>query len=131
MDSQHVAFFESILESPACIRLAGGFRRPVETTFGSLLYDARGELVLHGVNKTWLYTTFFEAPRAVSATGAANGLVMCASSPSGRSYRKKQDCLGLADGNRWAVIHDVNIMYENRLASGHWGKGIRIYKIRE
>lgn len=31
--------------------------------FSALLYDAKGELVLHDGNKTWLYTTsLFEAP---------------------------------------------------------------------
>jgi hypothetical protein len=27
--------------------------------------------------------------------------------------------------------NELHIIYENQLASGHWGTGIRIYKIRE
>ena len=26
---------------------------------------------------------------------------------------------------------ELHIIYENQLASGHWGTGIRVYKIRE
>jgi hypothetical protein len=77
--------------------------------FGSLLYDARGHLVLHDRNKTWLYT-----------------VATVESLTDGRSdwYGKwithvrefdvetltcgeKRIALGLAYAEKWAIIHDV------------------------
>jgi hypothetical protein len=77
--------------------------------FGSLLYDAHGELVLHGRGKTWLYTTaLFEA-----ATGGQRDWygkwvtdVREFDIKSLRSGPKKL-ALGLAGEDRWAVVHDV------------------------
>jgi hypothetical protein len=77
--------------------------------FGSLLYDARGELVLHDGNKTWLYSTgLFEAPTGGKRDWYGKWI----------SYVREFDVktlasgnskivLGLADDDRWAVIHDV------------------------
>jgi hypothetical protein len=77
--------------------------------FGSLLYDERGELVVHGHDKTWLYTTaLFEG-----ATGGRRdwygkwiSYVREFDLKSLRVGRKKL-ALGLAGEERWAVIHDV------------------------
>jgi hypothetical protein len=77
--------------------------------FGSLLYDENGELVLHDGQKTWLYTTgLFESP----TSGRRDWYGKWA------SYVREFDvktlvsgaskiALGLADTDRWAVIHDV------------------------
>jgi hypothetical protein len=77
--------------------------------FGSLLYDEHGELVLHNGRKTWLYTTTLsEAPRDGKRDWYGKWV----------SYVREFDIetyesgppkvtLGLADGDRWAVIHDV------------------------
>jgi hypothetical protein len=77
--------------------------------FGSLLYDEKGELVLHDGNKTWLYTTgLFEPPTGgqrdwygkwISYVREFNVKTLA----SGES----KIALGLADADRWAVIHDV------------------------
>jgi hypothetical protein len=77
--------------------------------FGSLLYDEKGELVLHDGNKTWLYSTgLFEAPTGgqrdwygkwISYVREFNVKTLV----SGES----KIALGLADADRWAVIHDV------------------------
>jgi hypothetical protein len=77
--------------------------------FGSLLYDKNGELVLHDGNKTWLYTTgLFEPPTGgrrdwygkwISYVRELNVQTFT----SGAS----KIALGLADADRWAVVHDV------------------------
>src|ERR1700734_979947 len=77
--------------------------------FGSLLYDENGELVLHDGNKTWLYTSgLFEPPTGgqrdwygkwISYVREFNVKTLV----SGAS----KIALGLADADRWAVIHDV------------------------
>jgi hypothetical protein len=83
--------------------------------FGSLLYDGKGELVLHDGNKTWLYTTgLFEAPTGGRRDWYGKWI----------SYVREFDVkslvsgkpkmvLGLADADRWAVIHDVVKVSEN------------------
>ena len=83
--------------------------------FGSLLYDEKGELVLHDVNKTWLYTTgLFETPTGGQCDWYGKWI----------SYVREFDVrtlvsgnrkivLGLADADRWAVIHNVIRASEN------------------
>ena len=77
--------------------------------FGSLLYDEKGQLVLHSGNKTWLYTTgLLEAPTTGQRDWYGKWI----------SYVREFDVktllsgerkvvLGLAGADRWAVIHDV------------------------
>jgi hypothetical protein len=77
--------------------------------FGSLLYDEKGELVLHDGHKTWLYTTgLSERPSGDQRDWYGKWI----------SYVREFDAktlvsgpskvvLGLADADRWAVIHDV------------------------
>ena len=82
---------------------------PGHAGFGSLLFNAGGELVLHDGNKTWLYTTaLFEAPTGprrdwygkwVSEVREFNVETLSAGD--------KHLALGLAAGDQWAVIHDV------------------------
>jgi hypothetical protein len=77
--------------------------------FGSLLYDGKGELVLHDGNKTWLYTTgLFEAPTGgqrdwygkwISHVREFNVKTLVSG--------EKKIVLGLAGTDQWAVIHDV------------------------
>ena len=77
--------------------------------FGSLLYDKKGELVLHDGDKTWLYTTgLFEAPTGgqrdwygkwISHVREFNVRTLVSG--------EKTIALGLAEGDQWAVIHDV------------------------
>jgi hypothetical protein len=77
--------------------------------FGSLLYDERGELVLHGRDKTWLYTTaqFEPAPRGQRDWyGKWVSYVREFDIKSLKSGPKRL-ALGLAGEERWAVIHDV------------------------
>lgn len=78
-------------------------------SFGSLLYDERGELILHDGNKTWMYTSgLFEAPTGGQRDWYGKWI----------SYAREFDVktlqsgkskivLGLAGADRWAVIHDV------------------------
>jgi len=82
---------------------------PEHAGFGSLLYDENGELVLHDGNKTWLYTAgLFEPPTGGRRDWYGKWI----------SYVREFDvktlvsgtseiALGLADADRWAVIHDV------------------------
>jgi hypothetical protein len=77
--------------------------------FGSLVYDEKGELVLHGGNKTWLYTTgLSEAPTGgqrdwygkwISYVREFNVKTLVSG--------ERKIVLGLAGTDRWAVIHDV------------------------
>lgn len=77
--------------------------------FSSLLYDGKGELVLHDGDKTWLYTTgLFEAPTGgqrdwygkwISHVREFNVRTLVSG--------EKKVALGLADADQWAVIHDV------------------------
>ena len=77
--------------------------------FGSLLYDEKGELVLHDGNKTWLYTTGLSEAAArgqrdwygkwISYVREFNVKALVSGKP--------KIALGLADADRWAVIHDV------------------------
>jgi hypothetical protein len=93
--------------------------------FGSLLYDQNGELVLHGDNKTWLYTTgLFEAPAGgerdwygkwISYAREFNVQTLV----SGDS----KVVLGLADADRWAVIHDVIKASENLFVAFYSANG--------
>jgi len=83
--------------------------------FGSLLYDEKGELVLHDGSKTWLYTTgLFEAPTGGQRDWYGKWI----------SYVREFDvktlvsgeskiALGLAGADRWAVIHDVIKVSDN------------------
>jgi hypothetical protein len=83
--------------------------------FGSLLYDKKGELVLHDGTKTWLYTTgLFEAPTG----GRRDWYGKWISYVREFDVRtldsgKRKIVLGLADADRWAVIHDVIKVSEN------------------
>jgi hypothetical protein len=77
--------------------------------FGALLYDTKGELVLHDGHKTWLYTTgLSERPPGGQRDWYGKWI----------SYVREFDAktlisgpskvvLGLAGADRWAVIHDV------------------------
>ncbi len=77
--------------------------------FSALLYDEKGELVLHDGNKTWLYTTgLFAAPTGgqrdwygkwISHVREFNVKTLVSG--------EKKIVLGLADADQWAVIHDV------------------------
>jgi hypothetical protein len=77
--------------------------------FGSLLYDKKGELVLHDGDKTWLYTTgLFEAPTGGQRDWYGKWISYV------REFNVKtfvsgesKIALGLAGTDRWAVIHDV------------------------
>jgi hypothetical protein len=93
--------------------------------FGSLLYDGAGELVLHDGNKTWLYTTgLFEAPTGGQRDWYGKWI----------SYVREFDVrtlvsgkgkivLGLADADRWAVIHDVIRASENLFVAFYSASG--------
>jgi hypothetical protein len=77
--------------------------------FGSLLYDSAGEIVLHEGDKTWLYTTgLFEAPTGGERDwyGKWVSHVREFNTRSLVSGEKKL-ALGLAEGDQWAVIHNV------------------------
>jgi hypothetical protein len=77
--------------------------------FGSLLYDQRGELVLHDRSKTWLYTTTLFEPASGGRRDWYGKWI---------SYVREFDvltqhvgpktlALGVAGEDRWAIIHDV------------------------
>jgi hypothetical protein len=77
--------------------------------FGSLLYDQKGELVLHDGTKTWMYTTgLFEAPTGGQRDWYGKW-ISYAREFDVKTLRsgKSKIVLGLADADRWAVIHDV------------------------
>ena len=77
--------------------------------FGCLLYDSAGEIVLHEGDKTWLYTTgLFEAPTGGERDwyGKWVSHVREFNTRSLVSGEKKLT-LGLAEGDQWAVIHNV------------------------
>jgi hypothetical protein len=108
-------------ETPKSVTIGGGVRLtrihhdPMvlqdrqHAGFGSLLYDEKGELVLHDGNKTWMYTTgLFEAPTGGQRDwyGKWISYVREFDIKSLRSGESKI-ALGLADADRWAVIHDV------------------------
>jgi hypothetical protein len=77
--------------------------------FGALLYDEKGELVVHDGDKTWLYTTgLFERPKGklrdwygkwISYVREFNVRTLVSG--------KRKLALGLSDHDQWAVIHDV------------------------
>ena len=77
--------------------------------FGALLYSAKGDLVLHAGDKTWLYTTgLYAAPAGgrrdwygkwISHVREFNVKTLASG--------EKKIALGLADTDQWAVIHDV------------------------
>jgi hypothetical protein len=79
------------------------------SAFGALLYDVHGHLVLHDGSRTWLYTTsLFQ-----SATGGQRDWygkwISDVREFDARSLvaGPKRVALGLAQGEQWAVIHDV------------------------
>jgi hypothetical protein len=77
--------------------------------FGSLLYDEKGELVLHDGTKTWMYTTgLFEAPTGGQRDWYGKW-ISYAREFDVKTFRsgKSKIVLGLAEADRWAVIHDV------------------------
>lgn len=83
--------------------------------FSSLLYDSDGKLVLHDGNQTWLYTTgLFEAPTGGQRdwNGKWVSHVREFDTKSLVSGEKKV-VLGLAEGDQWAVIHDVVKVSDN------------------
>src|ERR1700722_10232707 len=94
--------------------------------FGSLLYDKNGELVLHDGSKTWLYTTgLFEAPTGAQRDWYGKWI----------SYVREFDvktlvsgerkiALGLADADRWAVIHDVIKVNRNLFVAFYSANGV-------
>jgi hypothetical protein len=94
--------------------------------FGSLLYDENGELVLHDGNKTWLYTSgLFEHPTGgqrdwygkwISYVREFNVKTLV----SGES----KIALGLADVDRWAVIHDVIKVSRNLFVAFYSANGV-------
>ena len=83
--------------------------------FGSLLYDERGELVLHAGNKTWLYTTgLSEAPAAGQRDWYGKWISHVREFDiKTLASGKSKVVLGLAGADRWAVIHDVIRVSEN------------------
>ena len=82
---------------------------PEHAGFGSLLYDEKGDLVLHDGNKTWLYTTgLFEAPTGGQRDWYGKWISYVREFDVGTLVSgKRRIVLGLADTDRWAVIHDV------------------------
>jgi hypothetical protein len=108
-------------ESAGSVKLVGGVRLTrihhdqmllpdrQHAGFGSLLFDEKGELVLHDGHKTWMYTTgLFEAPTGGQRDwyGKWISYVREFDIKTLRSGESKIS-LGLADPDRWAVIHDV------------------------
>jgi hypothetical protein len=77
--------------------------------FGSLLYDEKGELVLHDGSKTWLYTTgLFEAPTGGRRDWYGKWISYVREfDVKTLASGKSKIVLGLAGADRWAVIHDV------------------------
>ena len=77
--------------------------------FGALLYDAQGKLVLHEGSKTWLYTNgLFEAPTSGRRDWYGKWVTHVREFDVGSFVSgQKTLALGLADSDRWAVIHDV------------------------
>jgi hypothetical protein len=77
--------------------------------FGALLYGAKGELVLHDGNKTWLYTTgLFEAPTGGQRDWYGKWISHVREFDSKTlAAGEKKIALGLSGADQWAVIHDV------------------------
>jgi hypothetical protein len=77
--------------------------------FGALLYSASGKLVLHGGDKTWLYTTgLYEAPTGGRRDWYGKWISHVREFDSRTlASGEKKLALGLADSDQWAVIHDV------------------------
>jgi hypothetical protein len=77
--------------------------------FGSLLYDEKGELVLHDGTKTWMYTTgLFEAPTGGQRDWYGKWISYVREfDVKTLQSGKSKIALGLAGADRWAVIHDV------------------------
>jgi hypothetical protein len=86
------------------------------SAFGSLLYDARGRLVLHDGDKTWLYTAaVLEAP----TDGTRDWYGKWVSHVREFNVRNfasgdKSVALSVSGAERWAIIHDV-IQVSDRL----------------
>ena len=93
--------------------------------FGSLLYDEKGELVLHDGNKTWLYTTgLFEAPTGGQRDWYGKWISYVREFDIGTLVSgKRKIVLGLADADRWAVIHDVIRASENLFVAFYSANG--------
>jgi hypothetical protein len=93
--------------------------------FGSLLYDEKGELVLHDGNKTWLYTTgLFEAPTGGRRDWYGKWISYVREFDVGTLVSgKRKIVLGLADADRWAVIHDVIRASENLFVAFYSANG--------
>jgi hypothetical protein len=93
--------------------------------FGSLLYDEKGELVLHDGNKTWLYTTgLFEAPTGGRRDWYGKWISYVREFDVGTlASGKRKIALGLADADRWAVIHDVIRASENLFVAFYSANG--------
>jgi len=77
--------------------------------FGSLLYDEKGELVLHDGNKTWLYTTGLSEAATRGQRDWYGKWISYVREFNVKALvsGKRKIALGLADADRWAVIHDV------------------------
>jgi len=82
---------------------------PQHAAFGSLLYDEKGELVLHDGNKTWVYTSgLFEAPTGGQRDWYGKWISYVREfDVKTLQSGKSKIALGLAEADRWAVIHDV------------------------
>ena len=82
---------------------------PEHSAFGSLLYDLQGHLVLHAGSKTWLYTTSLFQPPAGGRRDWYGKWISDVREFDARSLvaEPKRVALGLAQGDQWAVIHDV------------------------
>jgi hypothetical protein len=89
---------------------------PGHSGFGSLLYDQRGELVLHHGSKTWLYTTALSEPDSGGRRDWYGKWISYVREFDVNTHvaGRKTMALGLAGEDRWAIIHDV-IQVSDRL----------------
>jgi hypothetical protein len=97
-----------------------------QASFGTLLYDERGELVLHDGNKTWMYTSgLFEAPTGGQRDWYGKW-ISYAREFDIKTLRsgKSKIVLGLAGADRWAVIHDVIRVGANLFVAFYSANGV-------
>ncbi|HEX3848670.1 MAG TPA: hypothetical protein VHV81_14900, partial [Steroidobacteraceae bacterium] len=86
------------------------------SAFGSLLYDARGRLVLHDRDKTWLYTSAVLEPPAGGKRDWYGKWISHVREFDVRTFASgdKRIALSVSAAERWAIIHDV-IQVSDRL----------------
>jgi hypothetical protein len=77
--------------------------------FGSLLYDSKGQLALHGRQKTWLYTSALSEAAIDGQRDWYGKWISYAREFDIESHvvGAKRVALGLTGEDHWAVIHDV------------------------